>query len=144
MLAHHVALERIVVDEDHGVEADVEYLLNLPDIVHLRFPVGHKDGDVVQTQHHVGMLLERFFGLVFVVLAADADDDAALLELLYPHLKLSERLANAQAVTQLDAFHAIVADDTAPLRVVQVEDEAFLKLPLDGTDDVHHAAGHVG
>ena len=115
-----------------------------PDVVHLCLPIGLEHGDVVQLENHVGMLEERLLGLVLVVLRGYADDDAALAQLLHPHLKLREGLADAQAVAELDSLQPVVAYHSAPKGVVQVQDEAFLELSPAGADDVHHPAGHVG
>ena len=119
-------------------------MLDRADIVHLSLPVGLEHGDIVEFQDHVGMFLEGFLGGVLIVLRGHADDDAALFELLDPHLELGEGLADAQSVSQLDAFQTVVTDDTAPNCVVEVEDETLLELSLRCAYNVHDAAGHIG
>ena len=84
------------------------------------------------------MLLKRFFRCLLIILGGHADDDTSLLEFLHPHLELRESLADAQSMPQLDALKSVVSNDTSPDGIVEVEDQAFLELSLDGTDDIHH------
>ena len=137
VLADDLPFEGVVIEKHHRVETNVQDGLDGAYVVYFCLPVGLEHGYVVELQDHVGMMLKRLPGCFLVVFRGHADDDAALAQFLYPHLELSEGFSDAQSVTQLDAFYAVVANDSAPDGVVEVEDEAFLELPPDGADNVH-------
>ena len=89
------------------------------------------------------MFLKRFFSRFLVILRSHADNNATLFEFLHPHLELREGLSDAKSVTKLDALQTVVTNDTAPYSIVQVENQAFLELSLNGTNDIHHPRSHI-
>ena len=123
-LAHDVALERIVVEEDQRIEADVQGLLDKADIVGLVVPVGDEDGNILFLERHVGMLAERQDGVGVLVLADHGENDPAPFQFANELLEPDERLAFVE-LSQRDTLEPVVADDAAPKRVVEVEDDAF-------------------
>ena len=125
-LSHQGPLCRVVVDENQGVQADVEPPGDLAEVGRLIIPIGDETGDVIHPQHHLGVLLEDLPGDRLLVLAANGQQDAALLQRLGVLLEGHEGLALGVALPQADAAQAIVADDAAPAGVVQIEDQALL------------------
>src|SRR4051812_6362142 len=81
------------------------------------------------------MLVERQPGILLVVLRADGEDDPALRQGFGVALERSERLAAGTPLAQQYAFEAVVADHSAPHRVVEVENEAFRRAADPGGDD---------
>ncbi len=74
--AHPVALVRVVVDEDEGVEAQAQPLGDPAQIGRLVVPVGHEGGDLAWPQHHLGMVFECLQGVGRIVLGDDRQHDA--------------------------------------------------------------------
>lgn len=70
------------------------------------------------------MELKRGDGVVVIVLAAHREDDAAALQLAQVALERAERLAFAEPA-HADPFDAVVTDDAAPQRVVEIDDDAL-------------------
>ena len=72
----------------------------------------------------------------FIVLAADRKDHAALFELQQRILKTMVDLTDIGYFADLDALVADVAQDAAPQRIVQIEDDALDRpaLPLGQND----------
>ena len=94
--AHARALDRVVVDEDQAVEADVQRLGDRAQVGRLVVPVGDEGGDVGPLQHHLGMVAEGRLGDRRVVLRAHREHDAALAQLLRIALQREMRLADAR------------------------------------------------
>ena len=140
-VSHQLALERAVVQEHDRVEADVQRLADAADVVGLGPPVGDEDRDVLLAQHHVGMALEGLERGRVVVLAAHGEHDAAPLELAQILLQAVVRLAVAERV-HLERRDAVVADDAAPQRVVEVDDHTLDDRAVRRGDQVDHVLGH--
>ena len=104
ILSYHLAFKRIVVKEHHGIKSDVKNVLDSTDIVNLGFPVGNEDSNVIKLQHHVWVLFKWFLSRFLIVFGNDTDDDATLLQLFNPHLKLRKGLADTKTMSQLYAF----------------------------------------
>ena len=138
--ADDLALGGVVVGEDDRVGQDVELGGRLGDVAVLVLPVRLDDDEVVRLQRALGVVEagDRVFTVVF---GADRQHDADGLELLDITLELIVRLGNAGLLADLDAVHAVVADNAAPERVVEVERERLLVLAEDRLDDVRDAEG---
>ena len=106
------------------IEADIQRLLDQPDIVGLVVPVGDENGNILFLQHHVRMLAKRQHGGGVLVLADHRQNDSAPFQFANERLERDERLALVE-LPQRNALETIVADHAAPKRVVEVEDHAF-------------------
>ena len=69
---------------------------------------------------------------VRVVLGAHCQNDAALVQVLDVALPVLEGFSGRGGSAELDAFHAVVADDAAPERVVEVEHQHLLGAGVRG------------
>ena len=118
------ALDRVVVEEHEAIEPDVELLRDLAEVLALGAPVDARGGEVLQLDQHLGMIRERIVHDGSVVLAADREEDAPITKAEGRSLELLEGLAGV-VVAEVDAGRAVVADDAAPQRVVEVEHEAL-------------------
>ena len=125
-LAYDVALERIVIEKDERIEADVQRLLDEPNVVGLVVPVGDKNGNILFLQHHVRMLAKRQHGGRVLVLAHHRQNDSAPFQFANERLEAEERFALIE-LSERDAFKAVVSDHAPPQRVVEVEDHTFRK-----------------
>ena len=106
------------------IEADVQRLLDEPNVVGLVVPVGDEDGNILFLQHHVGMLAKRQHGGGVLVLADHRENDSAPFQFANERLERDERLALVE-LPERNALETIVADHASPERVVEVEDHAF-------------------
>ena len=71
------------------------------------------------------MRLEGEAGVFLVVFAADGEDDASAGEGEAVTLEGEIGFADGAALAEDDSVEAVVADDSAPEGVVEVEDEAL-------------------
>ena len=81
------------------------------------------------------MTLEGLFGEGCIVFATDGQENTALLEAQEPVLEIRMGFANA-VFAELDAFHSVLAENAAPERVIKVEDDGFVDLSLECSDDI--------
>ena len=130
-LTHLLALGGVVVDEHEAVQAQRELLGHARDGVALGLPRRLKRGDVVEAQHHRGVLQEGAARVVDLVLAGDGEQHAALGERLAPPLERTKGLA-VRRLAERHAERARLSDDAAPQRVVQVEHQHLLGAGRDG------------
>jgi hypothetical protein len=75
--ADEITLDRIVVDEDERIEADIQFLSDGPDVARLVIPVHHEGSDVASLEKHLGVRVEGGDRIRFIVLGADGQDYAA-------------------------------------------------------------------
>src|SRR5437762_10738163 len=122
-LAHARAFDRIVVDEDHGLEPEIQIGREIEDVLGLVGPVDLPSDEVFLTEHHLGMLEHRLERDRLFVLAHDAEDDAPALQVLDRSLKVHERLAEAVVPTEPESIPPDVSHDPAPQRIVEIENE---------------------
>ena len=76
-----------------------------------------------------------------LVFGADREDDAALTQFERKPLDRDMRFADSTAVAEDDAFHPIIADQSPPERVVEIENQAFARLAPCRTDDATDMVG---
>jgi hypothetical protein len=112
---HLLALERLVVDEGDGVEADVDVLGDLGDRGRLGVPVDLRIEEVLGEAE----LLELGHGEGVVVAAGDRMEDAARVEGL-------DDVDDLRAEADL----RVLEEDAVPDRVVEVPDHALDRLLL--------------
>ncbi len=87
------------------------------------------------------MLKEGFPGVGLVVLRRDRQHHAALSQGQGHALDAEESLTGAVALAQDDALDAVIADDPAPERIVQVEDQAASALAAHGGGEARGVLG---
>ena len=97
--------DRIVVDEHQRVQADVERLGDLAQVVGLGVPIGANGGEVLPLEQHLGMRVERVEHGLLVVLARHGQQEAALAQAEQGRLKVLEHVARI-VVAELDALAA--------------------------------------
>ena len=79
------------------------------------------------------MFVEGLDGIGLVVLRADREDDSPARQFARMGLNAGIGLAQRAPLTQDDALETVIADDAAPKRIVEIENEAFAgKTPLGG------------
>ena len=92
-------------------------------------------------QRHFGMLPEGLARGRVLVLRADGEHDAALPADRGRSSGWRRRLRPSRPLPERDAVEPVVADDAAPERVVEIEDENLARLAHERADD---AGDHVG
>jgi hypothetical protein len=70
-----------------------------------------------------------------IIFGAHGKDDAALFEIEGVSLQREVRLPDGAAFSYYDSLGAIIANDPSPECIVEVEYEAFSRLPAAGTYD---------
>ena len=68
LTAHNIPLKRVIIDEYHGIQADIQPLGDISKIASLVCPVGGEAGDVLTPQYHLRVLLERFERVRLIIL----------------------------------------------------------------------------
>ena len=133
--ANKAALCGVVVHEDQGIEADVQSFRNGPDISGFIGPVGHITGYIFAVASTIsGCFSKGSRALASSFLEQTARITPRSLKLLGIALEGYEGLAGWAALAEHDAFQAVVADDAAPQRVVEIQDEAFRTAAPKGGD----------
>ena len=118
--AHARPLGRIIVDEGDGLEAEADLLGNLQQGLRLVAPIDPEGREVIFLQDHVRQLGDGGTRLFLVVLAGDGQGDAARGQSAQDLLEMKVGIARIVAA-ELKAFQAVLAQDAAPERVVEVE-----------------------
>ena len=116
--------------------------MNPANIVGLIVPVCHEYSYVVQLEDHLRVLLKRLTCLVLVVLAADTDDNATVLEFLYPLLDFSIGLPYSQAMAYLNVLPTVITHDSTPKGVVQIQYKTLGKPTFDCADNIPGSGSH--
>ena len=126
-LPHQGPLGRIVVGKDQRVQADIEARAISRRFAALSFQFAMKQEMSSKRRTISGCFSKTSLAIVFGILAANGQQDAALLQCLGVALEGEERLALAVALAEADAAQAVVADHAAPERVVEIQHEALLR-----------------
>src|ERR1017187_5556570 len=140
MFANQIPLKRSVVHEHHGIETDVQCLLDQFDVINLVVPVSNEDCDVIEAKRHPRMIAKHFFCSLLLVLAANRENDSALLEFPRPLLERIERMPHPK-LAELNIFHTLIPDHSPPNRIVEIENQTLPNVPADGLDDIHDRFG---
>ncbi len=74
----------------------------------------------------------------FIILRANGENDSALGQLMRVFLKGDKGFARRAALAKNQAFHTVVPDDAAPKRIIQIQDQAFVRPSALGRDDARH------
>mmetsp|Transcript_53931 Transcript_53931/g.157379 ORF Transcript_53931/g.157379 Transcript_53931/m.157379 type:complete len:460 (+) Transcript_53931:682-2061(+) len=135
---HLLHLCRGVVDEDEGLQAEVQLCRKLLQVRALVLPVDGPGGDVLRLQPHVqSPLVEDAADVCLVVLAGEADEPASGLEL---HESVLQRHVHAR---HAKLGHTVLAHDPSPEGVVAVDHEDLGLLVRAAPHDApHHARRH--
>jgi len=81
------------------------------------------------------MIAKRNFRDLGVILRADGQNDAAVLELLGVVLQSKMRFAGRASLSEHDAVEPVVADHPAPQCIIEIEHQAFLRQAPQGGKD---------
>ena len=137
---HDGALRRVVVGKDKAVRAQIQLGRDGLQVQVLRVPVGLDGDEIIGAQHAVRVVQARQrVGLV--VFGVNGQDDADGFQRLAVALELGVDLTLGHLGADGQAIHAVVADDAAPERIVQVEHKRLFVAPVQGLDDIGHAVG---
>ena len=118
-----------------AIDADVEPRRDRLEVLRLVVPIGLEGGDIGAAKDHFGMIAKGRLGDLGVVLGADGQNDAALLELLGVTLQGEMGFAGRASLAEHDAVEPIVPDHAAPQRVVEIEHQTLLRqAALSGED----------
>ncbi len=96
---------------------------------------------MVLLQRHFGMLPEGLACGRVLVLRADGEHDSAPPEIEGEGLDGEKGFARRGPLPERNAVEPVVADDAAPQRIVEVEDQNLARLALERADN---AGDHVG
>ena len=137
-LAHARALNGIVVEEHDGLQAEVQLRRQLDEVRGLVLPVDAPAGEVLDPELHLGMPPDGFERDGLLVLADDAEHEAAARESLERALEIREGLPHAVVTAELQVLPAHVADDAAPQRVIEVHDDELARRALQAANGGLH------
>src|SRR3546814_17763603 len=90
------------------------------------------------------MPIEDLAGDRRIVFARHCQDDAAPAQRLQITAEIAVSLALRRADAEPDALQAVIADDAAPERVVEVDDQRFFSASRDGTPCTEQGAAVIG
>ena len=119
-VAHRRAFMVAVIDKDERVEPDIQLGSQRPQVVGFGQPVDAPGGKVGLAQHLVRVLTQHRVKIGGVVLAAQRQDEAALLQAQDAALEIDKQVARVVGA-ELDAVDAVLAHHAAPQRVVGIE-----------------------
>ena len=88
------------------------------------------------------MTLEGLLGEGFVVLAANGQENAPLLKAQEPTLEVGVGFTDS-VFAELDAFQTVFAENAAPERVVEVENDGLVQFALERGDKVGQVFGQA-
>src|SRR5207302_2651355 len=91
-----LALERVVVDEDDRIEADLQLRRQRAYVSRLVVPVRLERAEIIEAQNHVRKRLECFARNLRIVLAGDRQNDPSLLQFLQIALEVGIGLAQGR------------------------------------------------
>ncbi len=128
-----------VVDENHRFQSDIEFLRQRHQVVGLRLPVHLERGEMLVTQHLMRVVAQQLVDVAGIVLAAQREDQTALLEIEDPALEIDVGRAGVLGA-EPDAFLPILSEDSTPQRVVGVQREHLCAWRLEQDADVDHPA----
>src|SRR5260221_496059 len=98
------------------------------DVLRLVAPVDAVRGEVLGLDEHLRVRLHRVERDGLFVLADDGERDAALREREDGALEIDERFADGIVAAEPQVLPALIADDAAPERVVEIEDEELARV----------------
>ncbi len=140
--ANLLALKRIVVEESERIDTNVQFLSDLTEILCLVGPIDAHRREVFCAHQHARMLLQRFHGIVEIVLAAYRQQNSFARQIeqgTVQGLIGGARIFGAD----FDAGHSVFADHAAPQRVVEIDDQNLGGAAAEGHDETHPLARHL-
>ena len=133
---------RIVINKNQALRQQVEGIGYFAEVPVLRLPVRPDLDKIFGCQSAVRMLQPRQ-GILFIVLGVNIQHDAQLFLGFQVLLELGEHLPGRCLRPDADLLRAVIPDDAAPQRIVQVQDEALFVLSEKGFDDPGHIEGQI-
>src|ERR1700722_7771800 len=86
--AHFSAFGRIVVKESQGIESDSELGGNFTDVCGFLEPVNAGGGKMLGLQLHSRMTIEHLPRIIRIILAANGEQNTAMMKIQYSSLKV--------------------------------------------------------
>ena len=114
-----LALDWIVIHECQRFDTDVQFGSNLAQILRLVTPVDAHRREVLRLEQHAGMVLQRFHGIVSIVLAADCEQNASMMEIEQRALKVLI-CATRMLAAELNSGNSVLPDHSSPKSVIEV------------------------
>ena len=140
--AHLLALKGIVVKEGERIDADVQLLRDFTQILRLVCPINTHGREVLCPHQHPRMLFDRFHGVVEIILAAHGEQNSLARQV--EQCALQDLISRARIFrANLNAGHAVFADDAAPQRVVEIDGQNFCGAAAQRHDKAHPLARHL-
>ena len=130
----------VVVHKDEAFRQQGEFRRSLYQIPVFRLPVGFDCHEVVLVQDRIGVRKSQS-GVFRFVFGADREEYAQLFLCLAVLLYLGVCLRFGGFLPDRDALLSVVADDTAPEGVVQVQSQHLFVLAVNGANDSRQAVG---
>src|SRR3954447_26613074 len=106
-------------------EPDPELVSDRLDHLRFRLPANLDRRKIALLQHHAAMIGEYLIDIGGGVLAGERQQDAAVVQGAQKLLESAESATRIDRV-ELDAVDAVLANDAAPQRVIEVNHEALL------------------
>ena len=104
-------------------------------ILRLVVPIRLEGGDIRAAQDHFRMIAKGGLCDLGVVLRADGENDAPLLELLGVMLQGEMGFAGRASLAEHDAVEPVVPDHAAPQRIVEIEHQTLLRQATQGGEN---------
>ena len=112
----------VVVDEDEGIESEVELLGKGGDVFGLGSPVDLPAHDVFFAENHAGVLLEDFPHVAFLVFGGETENHAGI------HSRLEEVLKGGVGLGDFELFGSDFGSYTRPEGGIGIDDEDFSRV----------------
>ena len=118
------ALNRVVIDKDETIQPQLELFGQVHEVFRFRTPIQPPGGEMLAPQGHVETVGENFKDVLFVVLAAEAEQPSGVA--LRAH-ELLERFARS---IQADSFGPVLATHSRPKRLVAIKHDDLICGPI--------------
>ena len=140
MCAHDIPLRRVVIHKNKAVGQNVHLLRNFRNIPALRLPVRLDQDKVLRPQDTVRMV-QPGNGIVMLILGRDVEHHADVFLCFDIGLELRIHLSHGSLLPDFQIFHAVIPDDSAPERIVQIQHKRFLVFSEHRLDNISQIVG---
>ena len=131
-LLNQFTLRGTVINEDHAVQANVEFIGDVADIGHLIRPIDAHSAEMLPLEFHEWIAIPGLLHVRLIILTANRQNHPIVGQLQQGTLPLGEGITRIVA-TQFDAINAILTEHPTPQGIIKVEHKAFLAFQLKTT-----------
>ena len=131
---------RVVIHKDKAFRQQRKGFCGVQQVLVFRFPVG-TDGDKILLMQHRVRMGQPQLGVFRLIFGAYGQQHAQLFLCLAVLLHLCVCLCLGSLLSDGNALLSVIADDTAPERVVQIQCQDFFVLAVDRADDPGQTVG---